>query len=533
MDPIVLNPPSFGLPKEKLAPHAVARWAREAPNAIALQKIDGPSFTYRELLREHQRWAAAFRRAGISPGDHVASFMPNDLDSIHIWMGLAWLGAIEVPLNPALVGELLTHCLTISDATSIVVSEAFLDRLEAIGPLPKLKTVIVIDAQRVSKPGYRSRADFLDGVEPAEGLAGPIYREISGLMFTSGTTGRSKAVRVPWTMVYHFWSFVPADAVAPGEGVHVSYPLFHNSGRTAFNGVMERGGRYVLREKFSGTHFWGEVRQYDCKLACVVGPMTAFLFAQPERPDDADNPLRGIAGGPLIPEIEAFKKRFGLEFCTAYGMTETGGILASPGWAHGPWQSCGRPRDDYPRAEVRVVNEFDEPVGPGVVGELVVRTAEPWSLNAGYYNDPVKTAESWRNGWFHTGDAFRYDEDGWFYLVDRMKDAIRRRGENISSFEVESVAKNYPGVVECAAIAVPAKLGEDEVMICVQTDHPERFSPEDFVKWLEPRLPKFMLPRYVEAMKEFPRNTSTMRIKKYELRERGVTPDTWDREKPR
>jgi crotonobetaine/carnitine-CoA ligase len=235
----------------------------------------------------------------------------------------------------------------------------------------------------------------------------------------------------------------------------------------------------------------------------------------------------------MIPELEDFKKRFGVKYSTGYGLTETGGIISSRGWHDGPWNSCGRAREDYPWAELRVVNEFDEPLGPNQVGELIVRTAEPWGLNAGYYNDPEKTVEAWRNGWFHTGDAFRYDEEGWFYLVDRMKDSIRRRGENISSFEVESIAKNYPGIVEVAAIAVPAKLGEDDVMVCVETEYPEKFSPADFIKWLEPRMPKYMLPRYVEPMQALPRNTSTLRIKKYELRARGVTPQTWDREKPK
>jgi crotonobetaine/carnitine-CoA ligase len=521
--------PSAGLAPEMLAPHAIARWAKSHPERIAVQRIEGPSFTYAALDRDLKRWAAAFRRAGIAPGDHVATLLPNDYDAIRAWLGLAWLGAIEVPLNSALVGQMLHYCLAHSDAKAIVIAERFAERLDSIGALPKLAHVIVIDAEATpGDPRRVSRSAFLDGVEPARDLKGPIYRDVAALLFTSGTTGASKAVRVPWTVLHHFWSWAPADAVAPGEGVFSALPFFHNSGKTGFNGAMVRGARFVFRERFSGTTFWDDVKQTDCRVACIVGPMTAYLFAQPERADDADNPLRGILCGPFVPEMEQFKKRFGVKMATCYGMTETGAILAT-GWEHGPWQSCGRARSDYPWPELRVVNEFDEPLGPGEVGELVVRTREPWALNAGYYNNPEKTAEAWRNGWFHTGDAFRYDEDGWYYLVDRMKDAIRRRGENISSFEVENIVKDYPGVVECAAIAVPAELGGDEVMVVIETADPQAFSAHELIRWLEPRMPRFMLPRYVEAVKALPRNESTLRVKKFELRARGVTAQTWDR----
>jgi crotonobetaine/carnitine-CoA ligase len=161
----------------------------------------------------------------------------------------------------------------------------------------------------------------------------------------------------------------------------------------------------------------------------------------------------------------------------------------------------------------------------------VVRTAEPWALNAGYYKLPEATAKAWRNGWFHTGDAFRYDEEGWFYLVDRMNDAIRRRGENISSFEVESIVAGYPEVVECAAVSAPAELGEDEVRVVLIVRDPDCFDPEALLAWLEPLMPRYMLPRYIDIVDELPRNETTGRIKKHELRAIGIGPDSWDRER--
>jgi crotonobetaine/carnitine-CoA ligase len=256
------------------------------------------------------------------------------------------------------------------------------------------------------------------------------------------------------------------------------------------------------------------------------------MAAQPERPDDADNPLRAIVLGPMIPDMEAFERRFGVKIGTCYGMTEIGASFATT-WDHGPWQTCGRPRTDYPWTEVAIVDEHDEAVPVGTVGELIVRSREPWSLNAGYYKMPEATATAWRNGWFHTGDAFKCDEDGWYYYVDRMKDAIRRRGENISSFEVENFVLEFPEVADCAAVGVPAELGEDEVFVALVVRDPATFDPAALIAFLEPRMPRFMLPRYLEVMEDLPRNETSMRVRKFELRQRGVGAKTWDREAAR
>jgi crotonobetaine/carnitine-CoA ligase len=210
-------------------------------------------------------------------------------------------------------------------------------------------------------------------------------------------------------------------------------------------------------------------------------------------------------------------------------MTETGAAIATD-WNHGPISGCGRARLDYPWPEVRVVNDFDEPLGPGEVGELVVRTAEPWALNGGYYKMPEATAQAWRNGWFHTGDAFRYDEDGNYHLVDRLKDAIRRRGENISSFEVENVVRAHPGVADCAAIAARGEFGDDEVMVVVEAATGATIDPAELHQWLATRLPKFMVPRYIDVA-ALPRNATTQRVLKFELRARGLTDTTWSADK--
>jgi crotonobetaine/carnitine-CoA ligase len=255
--------------------------------------------------------------------------------------------------------------------------------------------------------------------------------------------------------------------------------------------------------------------------------MLAYVHGQPAQPSDGDNPLRSIMCGPMIPEIEEFEQRFGVRVATCYSMTEIGTPLAT-GWDHGPAGTCGRPRRDYPWTEVRVVNDADEPLPAGQVGELVVRTEEPWALTAGYHHLPERTAEAWRNGWFHSGDAFRYDEDGWYYLVDRMSDAIRRRGENISSFEVEQVVRDHPGVADCAVVGTPAVHGEEEVLVVVEIVPGHGFDPAELRHWLEPRLPRFMLPRFVRVVGGLPRNETSLRVQKFRLRAEGVTLDTWE-----
>ena len=520
------------LARENLLPNAVARWAAETPDTVAVQYVDGPAVTYAELHDIGLRWASALIRLGVGRGVHVATMLGTELAPHSAMLGIGWTGAVEVPLNTAYRGDTLRHALTLTDVSVIVCSEEFVPVLaEQAADLPLLHTVVVVDGD--AAPGTFACAvvaggAFLDGVEPATGLPEPEYHEISTLLLTSGTTGPSKAVVLPWAGVFQMWSWTPDDALLPGEGLFIAMPLFHNSGRSGYNSCMARGGRMVTRAKFSGTTFWSDVRAHDCVLAALVGPMTQLIYSAPPRPDDADNPLRGVILGPMIPEMADFEQRFGVKVATCYGQTEVGAPLTT-GWDHGPTAGCGKPRDTYPWTECQVVDELDQPVAPGEVGELVVRTREPWALNVGYYKMPEATAEAWRNGWFHTGDGFKVDDEGWWYFVDRMRDTIRRRGENISSFEVENAVLQYPGVVDCAAVGIRTELGDDEVLVGVIVNDPDGFDPAALCEFLSTRIATFMVPRYVEVMDDFPRNATTGRVRKHEMRARGLSDATWDR----
>jgi crotonobetaine/carnitine-CoA ligase len=258
--------------------------------------------------------------------------------------------------------------------------------------------------------------------------------------------------------------------------------------------------------------------------------MAPFLMLAAERPDDADTPLRHVMMGPLVPQVEEFKRRFGVEVGTGYGMTEIGAPFASDGYRLANDRSCGKLREGWAGYEVQIVDPHDQPLGPNEAGELVVRAREPWVINRGYHNKPEATAAAWQNGWFHTGDAFTVDDDGNYYFVDRIKDAIRRRGENISSFEVEALVNQHPDVVETAAVAVPSEYLEDEVKVCVVVNDGVELTHEQLIEFLTPRMPKFMIPRYVEFVTTLPKTEGTLRTRKFELRAAALNERTWDRE---
>jgi crotonobetaine/carnitine-CoA ligase len=522
------------LDRRLLAPHALARWAAETPDAVALEHVAGDRLTFAELHEQALRWAGALRSAGVGAGTHVATMVPNAFPAHRAMLGLAWLRAVEVPLNTAYTGRMLHYALDHSDSTVLIVAPEFLDQVAGVSAeLGGLLTVIVTDGPGRPLPGP-SRVvgidELMGGSAPATDLPGPDAWDTACLLFTSGTTGPSKAVVSPWgSVVYQMTSWMPHDAVGTGEAIYSALPMFHNSGRSTFNFALTRGARFVFREKFSATNVWDDVRRTGAVALCLVGPMTSLLWSAEPRPDDADTPVRSVILGPMIPDMEAFERRFGVRVATCYGQTEIG-VPVATGWDHGPWANCGRVREDYPWPEVRLVDDHDEPVATGEVGEMVVRTREPWALNGGYYKMPEQTVEAWRNGWFHTGDAFRRDEDGWFYFVDRMKDAIRRRGENISSFEVENHVLEHPGVVDCAAVGIRTRHGDEEVLAAVVAKDAASFDPAELLDFLVPRMPRFMLPRYVRVVDDLPRNETTSRVRKQRLRDEGVTPATWDRE---
>ncbi len=523
------------LDRSELLPHLVAQLAGERGNSPAIVGVDGPTLTWSRLNDEKLRWAGAYRSAGASAGNTIATMVPNSFDAYLVWLGAAWLGAIEVPINNMYRGDMLRYIVDDSCAELLVISERFIDRLSAVvADLPNLKTVVVLGSEG-NLPDLPctvlSEREFLAGAEAVDDVAGPEPWDVAAMIYTSGTTGPSKGVLLPWAELHYFSSGSPDDLLEDGAPFYNIYPAFHISGKSSLYIATLHRAHVVFREALSVTEFWNDIRKYDIRAAALLGPIVTMLMSMPAQPDDADTPLRRVMMGPVVANVAEFKDRFGIEKVgTGYGSTEIGLAIVA-GWGAPNPRTCGRRREGPPFYELRIVDEHDRPVAPGTVGELVVRTAEPWAMNIGYWNQPEKTAEAWRNGWFHTGDGFKEDDDGWLYFVDRMNDALRRRGENISSFEVEAGVNQHPAVAECAVVGVPSELGEDEVKVVVVRRSGESLSAQELLEFLEPRMPSFMVPRFVEFADALPKTDATLRVRKIELRMSGVTEGTWDRER--
>jgi crotonobetaine/carnitine-CoA ligase len=523
------------LDRKLVLPHLLARRAASDPRGTCIQDVRGPALSFGEVWNGLLRWAGALRRQGVGAGDTVLTFLPHRLEAYLAWLGISWLRAIEVPVNTAYRGALLRYLIANSRARVLVVSELFLDRLAEIAPEldgERERVVVVPDASGplppLPFPAFDGGA-FLDGAPGADDLPGPEYRDVAAMIYTSGTTGPSKGVLVTWASLYELVGVLPPDVVPEGQSYYSVYSGFHIAGKAAFYTSQALRRRLVFRDAFSASSYWDDTRRFNCAFGGLVASMASLLLQQPERPDDADNPMRGVIMAPLIPRLEEFKQRFGVRVCTAYGMTEIAYPFAS-GWQLANGTSVGRLRQGPPGYQVKVVDENDEDVGPGRVGELIVRTDAPWIITPGYFGMPERNAEAWRNGWFHTGDGFSYDADGNFYFADRIKDAIRRRGENISSFEVESGVNAHPAVLESAAIGVPSEHGEDEVKVLLVLKPGAALEPRALIEFLIPRMPRFMIPRYVEIVSELPKTEATQRTQKYRLRERAPSERTWDRE---
>lgn len=513
-------------------PLLLRKRAEEMGNSTFIESAHGGSWTYAETQYRTLQWADTFRAFGVKPGQTVATMGPTTFDSICAWLGLAWLRAIEVPIHTAFRGAMLSHVLNDCHAETILVSGSHLGVVaEVASELASVERVVLTDEATPPRgfPFDTVKADDLLETNktqyhatPSSSISGPEPHDIAAIVYTSGTTGASKGVLVPWAQLH-----AKATGMFPrlsAETFYSPFGLFHVSGKTPIFLVALTGGKLVFRRSFESNKFWTDVAHHECTTTLLIGGTAASLMHREPSPDDADNPLRNVTMAPLIPDVAAFRERFGVRVCTLFDMTELSPPLHS-GWDVADTRTCGQVRRGY---EVRIVDEHDREVPVGTKGELIVRADQPWTLMAGYWGRPEATVEAWRNQWLHTGDAFIRDEAGDYYFVDRLKDTIRRRGENIASSELESEVNTHPDVQESAAVGVQSSDGEDDVKIVVVPLPGKWVSPGDLIAYLEKRVPKFMVPRYVEHAHDLPR-TPTEKVRKTELRAAGVTESTWDR----
>ncbi|VTU24862.1 Long-chain-fatty-acid--CoA ligase [Variovorax sp. PBL-H6] len=503
------------------------RWAREQPDAVFARFDDGTEWTWAQTLDIAQRTAAGLQSLGVGQGDNVLSWLPNGPDALRVWFGANLLGAVYVPLNTAYRGRMLEHAVRTAKAGVMVVHAGLADRLAEL-PSDCLRDVVVVRATAAVPEGAARwhTQERLDG--DAATLAAPPQDiqpwHTQSIVFTSGTTGPSKGVESSYLHLFSA-SFDPFPYLASSDRYLVSLPLFHVGGTVAVYAMLLRGASVAIVDSFRLDTFWQTVAATRSTFCCLLGSMATLLAKAPPSHEDQGHGLRHALMIPLSEDAVAFKRRFGCDIYTLFNMSEISVPLVS-GVNPTALGTCGRPRSGV---EVRIVDENDCEVAPGDTGELLVRSDRPWALAHAYFGDPQATARAWRNGWFHTGDAFRVDPDGDYRFVDRMKDSIRRRGENISSFEVEAEVCTHPAVLEAAAVAVPSPHGEDDVLVAVVLRPGASLDPAQLLHHLIARMPHFMVPRYVRVVAALPR-TPTQKVQKHALRAQGVTADCWDRE---
>jgi crotonobetaine/carnitine-CoA ligase len=503
------------------------RAARHPERRFALFE-DGSQWTYAECRAQVRAAAAALQQLGVVKGDRVLAWLPTGQSMVLTWFAANYLGAVFVPLNTAYRGDVLAHVVNAAGARLMVAHAALVPRLDGL-ELPQLATVIAVSGSAASaqpklrvleESALRGDAGSLDDSTEVH------HWDVQSIIYTSGTTGYSKGVLSPYLQLYTT-AVVVYGYLRDGESILVNLPMFHVGGTSAVYVALVRAGSIYLVDGFSTTRFWEQVRTGHCATTSgLIGVMAAFLVREPERPDDRDNPLRCLTMFPVNAETVAFAQRFGFDYLTGFNMTEVSAPLVTD-LNTGTYGSCGRPRSGI---EARIVDEHDVEVPQGSIGELVLRSDQPWTMNSGYNGQPEATAAAWRNGWFHTGDLFRQEKSGEFYFVDRKKDAIRRRGENISSFEVENAVRQYPDVEEAVAVGVLSEVAEEEVLVVVKPRDGRTVDPRTLTEFLIPKLPYFMVPRYLRVVDQIPK-TETNKVRKIVFREQGITADTWDRER--
>ena len=491
--------------------------------------------TYKEINDRANRVGNSLISLGIKKGDKVCTIMSNSVEFLYVWFALAKIGAVMVPINIALKGNLLKYQIDSSDSSVVVVDSDLIDRVAFIqGQIRKVRTIIIVPGYEGKETGFNRDFAVREFVELYEGPSRTPPSEVRfsdpiSILYTSGTTGPSKGAIL--SHAHYYLVAYLANQYMRYEESSVLYsclPLFHaNASALSALGAMLAGASYAMGKRFSLTSFWDEIRSYGATHTNILGSIFPLLWRQPPKQDDTENPLKVMNTALLIPEFEEFERRFDLKLVTMFGTTETGIVIVSPFEEKIKPGSCGKSLKAY---DVRIFDDDDVECGSRTTGEIVVRGNEPYSQMDSYYKMPEATVKAFRNLWYHTGDYGYRDEDGFFYFVDRKKDALRRRGENISSFEVEAVINSHPKVLESAVFAIPSELGEDDVKAAVVLKKGEKLTPEELISFCNDRMAYFAVPRYLEFRESLPK-TPTTRVEKYKLREEGVTKDTWDRER--
>jgi crotonobetaine/carnitine-CoA ligase len=490
--------------------------------------IGGATYTYGAMYESSSEVAGALASLGVERGKRVVMMLANRIEFIFGWFGTALAGGTIVPINPDWKGETLSYILTDAEPTVVILSADLLGVMSILETLPSVEAVVVCDAGATELRSDRIRMlrwEDLEGLDTSATISeSPRFDDVLAVLYSSGTTGRPKGIVMPHAHVYSFgvqWS--NANDFSGDDVLYSSTSLFYM--QTTVLGMVPTlmsGAQIHIAPRFSASRYWDDVRATKATIAHAQFSLIPLLLKEPPSPLDRQHNCRRVF---IAKSNEEFEKRFGLRIVEIYGSTELNIVCYNP-WDHSKPGSAGKAAPNF---EVKIVDEDDCELPTGQVGEIVARPKEPFTISYGYYHRPDFTLQAWRNMWFHCGDRGYVDEDGYFFFVDRLKDVIRRKGENIPSEEVERQVNTHPEVLESAAIPVPAETAEDEVKIFVVRKPDSTVAPEELIEYLRGILPKFMIPRYVEYIDALPR-TGSLKIEKFKLRELGFTDQTWDRE---
>lgn len=500
---------------------AVEKFALATPDKdFIIQAETDDHFSYADVDKMGRKWAGLLSELGVGREDTVAIMGAPGVEWVCAWMGAAWLGARATGINTQYVGEMLHYVLDNCAARVMLIDECLLPALESIeSAWPKhLHHVIVLgkklDIFLKDTCKIHEANTLLSQATVYTNVSVPSMDDIGCVTYTSGTTGRSKGVLMTWLHLRGYvMGGVPWDDVGSGVVMYNAFPMYHLAGLTSSYLAASNGGTVVFRKTWSTSEFWNDIDQHRVNTTFFVGGTSEFIKKLPPSENDGEHSLRSVLLTPLPADVKEFEERFNLKLWTFYGSTEIGAVTFSE---ESPRVrgTCGRARPGY---DLKIVDDEMNEVSDGYVGELLVRADDPRTMLQGYLNLPDAEQSKWVDGWFRTGDMMRRDEDGNYYFIDRSDDVLRRRGENISSREVEIAVNKHPAVLESAVIGIPAEVAEDEVLALVELRDGQTLSEQELSEFLAEQLPRFMRPSVIRICDELPR-TATGKVQKAQLR---------------
>ncbi|MEB3071495.1 AMP-binding protein [[Mycobacterium] vasticus] len=522
-------PPIWAAGQSDTVVAVLARAVDQAADTVFLD-FAGETYTYIQIWDLSLRRAAGLKQLGVGPGHTVVCILDNNVDAIISWFAANFLAAVWVPVNTALKGEYLRHQVGDAAAAVVLTEPDYAQRiLDIADDLPELRHLVV----RGTTPDSTTvSVTSLNAITPETGLTAAVEPEpgdLAMLIYTSGTTGPSKGCMISHNYICN----VARNTAAmrdPAFTLWTPLPLFHlNAAGTSVLATAVNRTTVSIADRFSLSGFWPEIKRSGARQVSILGIMITLIASMEDTPEMAEcfGQIEHVGGAPWTPElIETWQRRFGARSAgnSVFGLTEASFITSNQHKLTAPLGASGRRNDDF---DVRIVGDGDIEVPDGEPGEIIVRPRKPHVMFEGYWRRPEATAAVLRNLWFHTGDIGRFDEQGWFWFVDRKKDYLRRRGENISSYELERTFRTHPDIADVAVHAVPSALTEDDVKVTAVRRDGADLTEEQLCRWCLDKLPYFAVPRYIQFRAELPRN-ATGKVLKHQLRDEGVTTDTWD-----